>query len=159
MDLTKKVSDTITSPSAQSQQNTVQPVENSVQSQPQTKFCKHCGERISAAAVVCPKCGCQVEEMHGQAASTPNIVITNTNTNTNTLNGGDTYPRNKWVAIALCVLLGFLGAHKFYEGKTFKGVLYFFTFGLFGIGIIADLLSLIAKPNPYYVRVQIKFKP
>ena len=130
---------------------------NAVQTQnTNTKFCKHCGERIAAAAVVCPKCGCQVEEMQNKAVNNPSIVINNanTNTNTNTLNGGgDTYPRNKWISIALCVTLGFLGAHKFYEGKTFKGVLYFFTLGLCGVGVIADFLSLIGKPNPYYVRI------
>ena len=30
-------------------------------------------------------------------------------------------PRNKWVAILLCLLFGVLGIHKFYEGKTGTG--------------------------------------
>lgn len=59
-------------------------------------------------------------------------------------------PKNKTVAFLLCLFLGVLGAHKFYDGKTGLGVLYFFTGGLFGIGWIVDtvklLCELISKP-------------
>ena len=51
----------------------------------------------------------------------------------------------------LCIFLGFFGAHKFYEGKTGLGILYLFTGGLFFIGIIVDLITILCKPNPYYV--------
>ena len=44
-----------------------------------TKFCKHCGEKIPKDAVICTKCGRQVEQI---SSSNPNIVINNTNTNT-----------------------------------------------------------------------------
>lgn len=33
-----------------------------------TKFCKHCGEKIDADCIICPKCGKQVEEMPTQQA-------------------------------------------------------------------------------------------
>ena len=59
--------------------------------------------------------------------------------------------RDKWVAFFLCLFLDFLGAHKFYEGKTGMGILYLCTGGLCGIGAIVDLIILIFKPNPYYV--------
>ena len=59
--------------------------------------------------------------------------------------------RNKWVALFLCLCLGCFGAHKFYEHKYFLGILYMLTFGLFLVGVIVDLISLIRKPNPYYV--------
>lgn len=122
-----------------------------------TKFCKHCGGKIPAAAVVCTLCGCQVEEIHQQAQ--PNIVINNANTSTNTntnVNAAVPIPglrlRNKWVAFALCFFLGYLGAHKFYEGRIGMGILYLFTAGLFGIGWFIDCIALLCKPNPYYVR-------
>lgn len=51
----------------------------------------------------------------------------------------------------LCLLLGYFGAHKFYEGKVGMGVLYLFTLGLFGIGWFVDLIVLLTKTNPYYV--------
>lgn len=118
-----------------------------------TKFCSHCGQVIDAKAVICPKCGCQVEQMNGSAAAQPNIVINNSNTNMNTnMNAGFMgRMRSKWVALALCFFLGFIGAHKFYEGKAGMGVLYIFTLGLFGIGVLVDFISLLFKPNPYYV--------
>ncbi len=60
-------------------------------------------------------------------------------------------PKNKWVAFLLCLFLGVLGAHKFYEGKAGMGILYLFTAGLCGIGALVDLISILLKPNPYYV--------
>lgn len=59
--------------------------------------------------------------------------------------------RNKWVALILCILLGYFVGHKFYEGKAGMGILYIFTFGLFGIGVIVDFITILLKPNPYYV--------
>ena len=65
-------------------------------------------------------------------------------------NGYGRKPLNKWTAFILCVLLGYLGVHKFYEGKVGMGLLYFFTFGLCGFGWILDCIILLLKPNTYY---------
>lgn len=126
-----------------------------------TKFCKHCGEKIDAEAVICIKCGRQVEELkmaQTQTGAQPNIIInnqntnTNTNTNTNNINAGMLKKeKNKWIALLLCLFLGYLGAHKFYEGKIGMGILYIFTVGLFGIGTLIDFITLLFKKNPYYV--------
>ena len=59
--------------------------------------------------------------------------------------------KNKWVSFVLCLILGVFGAHKFYEGKILMGVLYLFTLGICGIGVIVDLILILFKPNPYYV--------
>ena len=113
------------------------------------KFCKHCGAEIDKDCIICPKCGKQVEEVR---SAQPNVVINNTNTNTN-VNGVFVAkkPKNKWVAFLLCLFLGFLGAHRFYEGKIGTGVVWLFTGGLFGIGALVDLIIILLKPNPYYV--------
>lgn len=58
--------------------------------------------------------------------------------------------KSKWVSFFLCLFLGVFGAHKFYEGRVLLGVLYIFTGGLFGIGVIIDLVILFFKPNPYH---------
>ena len=58
--------------------------------------------------------------------------------------------KNKWVSFFLCLFLGVFGAHKFYEERILLGVLYLCTAGLFGIGIIFDLIVLFFTPNPYY---------
>ena len=39
-------------------------------------------------------------------------------------------------------LVGFTGAHRFYYGKPISGTIWFFTFGLFGIGWIVDLFLI-----------------
>ena len=121
-----------------------------------SKFCKHCGGIIPKEAVICIKCGCQVEEM--KSSTQPQVVINNSNSNVNTnnnnMNAGFPYRRdkNKWVAFLLCLFLGYLGIHKFYEGKIVMGIIYFCTGGLFAIGWIIDCIVLLCKPNPYYVK-------
>ncbi len=59
--------------------------------------------------------------------------------------------KSKWVAFLWCLFFGAFGLHKFYEGKFLLGIVYFFTGGLFGIGVFFDLIALFFKPNPYYV--------
>lgn len=39
-------------------------------------------------------------------------------------------------------IFGFMGAHRFYFGKTLTGILWFFTLGLFFIGWIIDLFLI-----------------
>ena len=132
--------------------------ENAMQTTEQkTKFCKFCGAKIAEEAVLCTACGRQVEELKQQQQSSPSIVINNANTNTNSnvnqniMGGIMKKPKNKWVSFFLCFFLGFLGIHKFYEGKIGMGIIYLFTGGLFAIGAIIDLIVLLFKPNPYYV--------
>lgn len=112
------------------------------------QFCKFCGEKIDKDCVICPKCGKQVKEL---VDNNRNIIINSSASATAT--GGAQVGRavNKWVAFCLCLFLGVLGAHKFYEGKIGTGILYFFTGGLFLIGCIIDLFNILGKPNPYYV--------
>ncbi len=126
----------------------------------ETKFCKECGQKIAKKAVICTHCGCQVETFSNESATaTPQIVINNSNQNQNqnsNTNVGSPIivtgrPKNKWVALFLCFFLGVFGAHKFYEGKIIRGIIYLFTCGLFGIGCIVDFIALLFKRNPYYV--------
>lgn len=42
----------------------------------------------------------------------------------------------------LLTFLGFLGIHRFYMGKIFTGIIYLFTVGLFGLGILYDYWTL-----------------
>ena len=124
----------------------------------ETKFCKECGQKIAKKAVICPHCGCQVEEMAKNEATPQQIIINNSNQNSNQNTNQNSNSgvigarlRNKWIALALCAFAGFFGAHKFYEGKTVGGVLYLFTGGLFFIGVVLDFIALLGKPNPYMV--------
>ncbi len=46
------------------------------------------------------------------------------------------------VAWVLLVFLGWLGFHRFYQGKIITGLLYLVSGGLLGIGIVYDVLTL-----------------
>ncbi len=125
------------------------------------KYCKFCGQKIPFDAVVCTHCGRQVEVLAQNPQPAPSqVVINNSNNVSGNTYAGNTInyapylgrPKDKWVAFVLCFFLGFLGAHRFYEGKIGTAVLYIFTFGLFGIGWFVDLIRILCKPNPYYIK-------
>ena len=59
--------------------------------------------------------------------------------------------KNKWISFFLCLFLGYLGIHKFYEERILWGVIYLLTGGLFGIGWVVDAILILFKPNPYFV--------
>ena len=57
---------------------------------------------------------------------------------------------SKWITLAICVFyLGFFGIHRFYEGDKKWGLIYMFTFGLFGCGWIYDIFRILGKPDVY----------
>ena len=47
------------------------------------------------------------------------------------------------VAVILCALVGLFGAHRFYLGHFGMGMLFLFTFGFCGIGVIIDLIMIL----------------
>ena len=53
--------------------------------------------------------------------------------------------KNKIVTLILCIACGILGVHRFYVGKYKTGILYFLTFGLFGIGWLYDIFEIISN--------------
>ena len=58
---------------------------------------------------------------------------------------------NKWVAWFLCLFLGLVGAHKFYEEDIPAGIVYLCTGGSCGISWVVDLILLLRRSNPYRV--------
>lgn len=121
----------------------------------ETKFCKFCGNKVDIDAVVCTSCGKQIEKLKTEEGnSTSPVVINNVNNVSGTYGTTAIFAGkkcNKWVALLLCICLGYFGAHKFYEGKTGQGILYFFTGGFLFIGVAIDFISILCKPDPYYV--------
>lgn len=61
-------------------------------------------------------------------------------------------PKKKSISLALCLLGGVFGAHKFYEGKILTGLLYLCSCGLYCVGVIIDLIKLLRSPSVYYVK-------
>lgn len=138
-------------------------------------FCPNCGTKAGDKGHQCPRCGTSYfsfacpncgyspsneryeQQLQNNNQAQPTIVHNyygapqggNENTQTVVVRGGKAC--NKTVALVLCIFLGYIGAHKFYEGKMGSGLLYLCTFGIFGIGWIMDILALLFKPQTYYV--------
>lgn len=51
--------------------------------------------------------------------------------------------RNIGMLLIIAVFGGILGLHKFMEGKIKMGVLYIFTWGLFGVGLMIDIFRYV----------------
>ena len=55
----------------------------------------------------------------------------------------DVSGRSRLLALLLALFLGELGVHRFYAGKIGTGILYAMTAGLFGMGIIYDIIMIV----------------
>ena len=86
------------------------------------KYCAHCGAQLVDEAVVCPKCGCAV-------APTKTV-------------DPNASPKSRLITLLLCIFVGGLGIHRFYVGKIGTGILFLLTAGVFGIGVIVDLIKI-----------------
>ncbi len=116
------------------------------------RYCANCGTEIADVRLAnCPACGAPLAQQPGQTYQQPMYAQPNVIINNIQAGGCLGRPKSKWVAFLLCLFLGYLGAHRFYEGKIGTGILYLCTFGLLGIGVIVDLICILLKPDPYFV--------
>ncbi len=132
-----------------------------------TGTCTYCGNFFCSDCLVDVKgrnyCRAHVSEALSiqQQPQQPNIVINNANNNSNSnynvnsnsnynvnsnYNSGPEYmvsPKSRLVSLLLCFFLGGIGIHRFYAGKIGTGILYIFTAGLFGIGVLVDFILIL----------------
>lgn len=86
------------------------------------KFCSDCGAIIMARAEICPKCGCRQKVYSSMSGS------------------GE---KDKVVAGVLALLLGGIGVHKFYLGKSGLGLVYLLFSWTFIPAVIAFIEAII----------------
>lgn len=96
------------------------------------KFCSACGTQIDARAEICPNCGVR-QLTYGQGSG-----------------------KSRVVAALLALLLGSLGIHKFYLGKTVLGVIYliFFWTGIPGLIAWVEAIVYLATSDESWAQKQ-----
>ena len=76
------------------------------------------------------------------------VTLQNTK-NLNWTNEDEKYYRQAKIEY-LCVFFGgWFGIHKFYQKKIGMGILYMFTFGVFGVGWLIDGIKIALKLQKY----------
>ena len=107
----------------------------------QMKICPKCKAEMPEDAFYCICCGEPFEECQKDFETVQMQVKRQFGT-----------WKNKCIALFLCIFLGWIGAHRYYEGKTISALIYTFTLGIFGIGWGVDIIRLAFKPNPYLAK-------
>ena len=114
--------------------------------------CRNCGANVSEEMIKCSYCGSFLPrraqpQPEPQTTPPPQEIIHRV---VHTWEGADkaayyrrTSDKSKWMAFILCFIGGNFGLHRFYARRIGTGILYLFTFGVFGIGWVIDLLLIL----------------
>ena len=139
-----------------------------------TQICPHCGQSVTRGASFCTHCGSSMTES-ASAGNTLQVPVFSAPTASNSgegiwskikkvltdITGGlldmiselnrtiRAREKNKWISLLLCIFTVF--GHKLYEGKIEMAIIYLLTGGLFGNGLVIDVITLKKKKKNYYV--------
>lgn len=112
--------------------------------------CKNCGatsyEKVDKSTYKCKYCGYKEEVIHEDDKKDAEIqelkeaIEELTETQRQAQMERDSVSKHALISFLICLFVGYLGVHKFMEGKIVTGILYIFTFGLFGIGVTIDCI-------------------
>ena len=105
----------------------------------ETLFCPHCGTQMLSTDRYCGGCGWDAEHPDDEPAPKQHERREPPPTPRRTPPASDF---NRLTTFLLCLLLGFLGVHRFYVGRAGSGVLWLLTGGILAVGWIYDLVMI-----------------
>ncbi len=126
-------------------------------------LCPQCGAPVKAGANKCEYCGAQIAAPAAPAQAAPTVQVYN---NYAAPNGNPAinpaWPiKNKLVAGILAILLGGLGIHEFYLGRTGKGVLMLllcWTYIPGIIGFIQGIMILCSNDENFQLKYKVRIQ-
>lgn len=92
------------------------------------KYCDKCGRNMTASAAYCSNCGAP------QGAAQIALPLQQRNNDLHWL-----------VTLLLCITLGTLGIHNFFNKKITYGILQLLTLGGLGIWVLIDLIFIVTN--------------
>lgn len=115
------------------------------------KKCKNCGARMPADMFYCLECG-MLFDNHETSFKDVIRRIFNMKKKRQPTYIYDNAWKSRSVSLVLCIFLGMLGVHRFYEGKNITGIIYLCTLGLLGVGWVFDIFRISAQTKRYRVK-------
>lgn len=112
--------------------------------------CKSCGaqrfKKVGISIYECEYCGLKVKRKDVDDMNADKDISQKSETTTTEKVKGKSHKKSfVLIKLLLCVFAGYTGIHRFLEGKIITGILYFLTSGLFGIGILVDLVRIVKE--------------
>lgn len=118
-----------------------------------TKLCPVC--KTENAGEYCSSCGHQFDSVSTAIPQQPTIIIQNVTSPAAPVTSPEPKPsptykyqfpikssKGQLATLLICLFLGYFGIHYFYVNKIGMGLVYLFTFGLFGIGWFVDIIRI-----------------
>ncbi len=96
-------------------------------------YCPNCGAKMAPEDRYCGDCGWDAEIPDHMPKRVPLRTPRKL---------GPPSDKNRLTALLLCLLIGFLGVHRFYVGRAGSGVVWLLTLGLLGVGWIYDCVMI-----------------